>query len=317
MPPEGGPLCHSDMLPILGTSYTADQVADTTSVCAWDDGMYGLDMSKPGAQAYLDSLVRLYVSWGVDFMKVDDILNPYHQSEIAGYSLAIEHSGRPIALSLSLGPVPVERADFLAAHANMWRLTSDVWDNWGSLERDFHHAAEWSGHSRPGNWPDLDMLPLGRLAARYTKRERGTFSELDRPSPLTHEEQRTLMTLWAIYRSPLMMGGNLTDNDDWTTSLLTNRAVIEVDQHSRNNRLVRGGDYPVYAADAPEGDDRYVALFNTSDERATVSVALSALALENAAPVDLWTGEELSPVHDRVSADLAPHASVLLRLKAR
>ncbi len=303
--------------PVLGTSYTADQVADTTSVCAWDDGMYGLDMSKPGAQSYLDALLRLYASWGVDFVKVDDILNPYHEAEIAGYSLAIEHSGRPIVLSLSLGPVPVEEAGFLAGHANMWRLTSDVWDNWRSLQHDFRYAAEWVGHSRPGNWPDLDMLPLGRLAARYTRQDRGTFSELDRPSRLTHDEQRTLMTLWAIYRSPLMMGGNLPDNDAWTTSLLTNRAVIEVDQHSRNNRLLRDGDYPVYVADAADGRDRYVALFNTTEAPATVGVALSALGLEHATPVNLWTGEQLSTVEGRVSAHLAPHASVLLRLTSR
>ncbi len=303
--------------PVLGTPYTADQIADTTSTCAWDDGMYGLDMSKPGAQAYLDSLLKLYANWGVDFIKVDDILRPWHGTEIAGYTKAIEHSGRSIVLSLSPGPAPLPQADFLADNANMWRLTDDVWDNWRSLKIDFEHAAAWVGRSRPGNWPDLDMLPLGRLAARYPKSSRGPWSELDRPSRLTHDEQRTMMTLWSIYRSPLMMGGNLPDNDACTTSLMTNRAVLEVDQHSRDNRLVRGGDYPVYAADAATGDDRYVALFNTTEDTATVSVSLEKLGLKHAIPIDLWTGKTLAPVDDSVRATLAPHASVLLKLTER
>ncbi len=303
--------------PVLGTSYTADQIADTASKCAWDDGMYGLDMSKPGAQAYLDSLLKLYASWGVDFIKVDDILRPWHGPEIAGYSKAIEHTGRRIVLSLSPGPAPTTEAGFLTHTANMWRLTDDVWDDWSSMKRDFAHAAAWAGTSRPGSWPDLDMLPLGRIAARYPKSWGGAFSKPDRASRLTHDEQRTMMTLWAIYRSPLMMGGNLPENDAWTTSLLTNRAVIEVDQHSRDNRMVRGGGYPVYTADAATGPDRYVALFNTTDDTATVSVALKKLGLDRATPVDLWTGKRLAPVDNEVSATLAPHASVLLRLEVR
>ncbi len=303
--------------PVLGTPYTADQIADTTSTCAWDDGMYGLDWSSPGAQAYLDSLFKLYASWGVDFVKVDDILNPYHEDAIAGYSLAIERSGRPMVLSLSLGPVPLDQADFLTRHANMWRLTSDVWDDWQSLHDDFRYAAEWAGHSHAGTWPDLDMLPLGRIAGRYGEAPRSASGEPGRPSRLTHDEQRTLVTLWAIYRSPLMMGGNLPDDDAWTTSLLSDRAVIEVDQNSRHNRLVRGGPYPVYAADAAEGDDRYVALFNTTEDTAVVSVPLRDLGLARATPVDLWTGEDLAPVAGALRATLAPHASMLLRLKAR
>lgn len=302
-----------DRTPVLGTSLTADQVANTASTCAWDDQMYGLDMSKPGAQAYLDSIFKLYAAWGVDFVKVDDILNPYHKAEIAGYHAAILRSGRPMVLSLSLGPEPLSEADFLARNANMWRLTSDVWDNWRSIRGDLHYAEVWQGHSHDGNWPDLDMLPLGKIAARYGQ-VANLQSDRGRYSKLTHDEQRTLMTLWCIYRSPLMIGANLPDNDAWTTSLFTNRAVIEVDQHSRNNRLLRAGDLPVYVADAASGKDKYVALFNRTAATAASSVALSDLGLRAAIPTDLWTGKKLPKAEGALSVSLPPHASVLYRL---
>lgn len=305
-----------DRSPVLGASYTADQIADTNSTCAWDDQMYGLDMSRPGAQAYLDSIFKLYASWGVDFVKVDDILNPYHKAEIAGYHAAILHSGRPMVLSLSLGPEPLSEAAFLADNANMWRLTSDVWDDWGSIRGNFHYAEIWRGHSRDGAWPDLDMLPLGKIGARYG-RDADLQKDLGRFSRLTHDEQRTMMTLWCIYRSPLMIGANLPDNDTWTTSLFTDRAVLQVDQHSRNNRLLRGGDLPVYAADADSGGYKYVALFNTTNSTATASLALSEIGLKKAIPTDLWTGKKLPAAEGTISVSLPPHASAFYCLRAR
>lgn len=305
-----------DKTPILGSSFTGDQVADTSSMCAWDDQMYGLDMSKPGAQAYLDSIFRLYASWGVDFVKVDDVLNPFHKAEIAGYHTAILHSGRPMALSLSLGPEPVSEAAFLANNANMWRLTSDVWDSWSSIQSDLHFAEIWQGHSGNGAWPDLDMLPLGKIGARYGD-EANLQKDVGHFSQLTHDEQRTMMTLWCIYRSPLMIGANLPDNDDWTMSLLTNRAVLKVDQHSSNNRLLHGGDFPIYVADASSGGGKYVALFNTTGAAATVSLILVDIGIKSAAPIDLWTGSTLPTAVGTISVSLPPHGSALYLLRVR
>ncbi|MGI6256360.1 MAG: alpha-galactosidase, partial [Acutalibacter sp.] len=62
-------------LPVLGTDTTCDKIASDTSVCKWNTDMYGIDALKEGAQAYYDSIFKLYASWGVDFVKVDDICN--------------------------------------------------------------------------------------------------------------------------------------------------------------------------------------------------------------------------------------------------
>src|SRR5580700_7548553 len=104
-------------LPILGTSYRAAEIADRTNVCEWNQDMYGVNMSKPGAQAYYDSIVALYAAWGVDFIKADAMARPYHTDEIAALHKAILKSGHPIVLSLSPGPAPLNQVDDLRSHA--------------------------------------------------------------------------------------------------------------------------------------------------------------------------------------------------------
>lgn len=62
---------HRDT-PILGTDFTARDAAHHFSVCAWNTDMYGM-RDNAAAQAYYDSICRLYADWGVDFIKCDDI----------------------------------------------------------------------------------------------------------------------------------------------------------------------------------------------------------------------------------------------------
>src|SRR5690606_17067168 len=90
-------------LPVFNSEYFAADIADTNSVCAWNTDMFGLDMHKPGAQDYIDSIIQLYAAWGVDFIKADNMLDPYHAAEIAGYSQEIQRCGRDIVFSLSPG----------------------------------------------------------------------------------------------------------------------------------------------------------------------------------------------------------------------
>ena len=135
---------------VMGTDgITADQIADTSSTCAWLNHMYGLDMTKKGAQEYLNSLLQLYASWGVDFIKVDDIARDYHKAEIEGYKKAIENCGRPIVLSLSPGATPLKDSTHVMTHANMWRMADDFWDNWKEIHCHDELCKTMAGHRRP------------------------------------------------------------------------------------------------------------------------------------------------------------------------
>jgi hypothetical protein len=294
-------------LPILGTKYRAADVADVTSICSWNPDMYGVDMTKPGAQAYYDSVFRLYADWGVDFVKMDDMSRPYdaHAPEIEGAHQAIVNTGRPMMLSLSPGETPVIRGDHVRRYAQMWRISDDFWDEWAMLDAQFTRLENWNPWRRPGAWPDADMLPLGRLALGK------------RDTKFTPDEQRTLMTLWSIARSPLIMGGDLRHLDAPTLALLTNRAVLAVNQASTDNRphFVEDGTR-IWSA-RPEGKpgDRYVALFNTTAKPKEVGIALSALDLRGAAQAtDLWSGSTLGRVDGRLARTLPPHGAGLYRL---
>ena len=216
--------------------------------------------------------MELYASWGVDFIKADDMgSHLYQPAEIKALHRAILRSGRPIVLSISPGHAPVQEAEFFQKHAQMWRISDDFWDEWRLLRQQFDYARDWAPEIGKGNtWPDADMLAIGRLrlAANGGKGEASKF---------TPDEQRTMMTLWSILRSPLMMGGDLPQCDAFTLSLLSNPEVIAVDQHSRDNRPILRGDFTVWAAETADGKDRYLAVFNLGESSGTLEVAWKEL----------------------------------------
>ncbi|WP_058302988.1 glycoside hydrolase family 27 protein [Gorillibacterium timonense] len=295
-----------DNTPIKGTNIKARAIAHTCSFCGWNSDMYGVDASKEGAFDYYRSLMELYAEWGVDYIKVDDIADSWlhggpHLAEIELIRKAIDSIGRPIVLSLSPGPAPVGHADFFDANANMWRITDDFWDQWPLLLDMFDRCETWQGRPKPGSWPDCDMLPLGRIVDGMTK--------------FTHDEQLTLMTLWTIFRSPLMFGGDLRDNDEWTLSLLTNRDVLAMHRDSSGARKVmRADDRVVWAAECDNGE-HYAAFFNTGETETQVSVSLADLAITGQARVkELWTGKEIGWLSESLSSTIPPHGAALFQL---
>jgi len=243
-------------LPISGTKYFAADIADKVHVCPWNPDMYGVDMSKPGAQEYYDSVFAQMAEWGVDYVKVDDLSRPYFQNqrEVEAIRKAIDKTGRPMVLSLSPGATDLKAADHVRAHANAWRISDDFWDRWSALREQFGRLAAWNPHRTAGAWPDADMLPLGTLVMGK------------RTTRFTDDEQYTLMSLWSIARSPLMHGGDMTDTDDFTLSLLTNDEVLAVNQASIKNRPLFDRDGLIaWTAEDPATGDTYLALFNTRD----------------------------------------------------
>jgi alpha-galactosidase len=298
-------------LPIKNTNFHAGDIADKINVCKWKgmEDTYGVDMSKPGAQAYYDSIAELYASWGVDYVKADDMTRPYHGPEIHALSVALKKTGRPIVLSLSPGPAPVDKYEDLKANAQMWRISNDFWDRWIDLKNQFDLMRAWQGKVHTGGWPDADMLPLSHIGIRA---ERGD----DRMSLLTHDEQYTLMSMWSIFRSPLMFGGDLSSSDAFTFEILTNSEVLEVNQHSENGRQsYREGDTIAWLADIPGSQAKYLTLSNVGDTEKAIHLPWKSVGIDagNVRVRDLWLHKDLgsSPA---LSLSLRPHASVLLKV---
>ena len=301
--------------PIKNSAVTARDIAHPNSICPWNTDMYGIDASKEGAQAYYNSLFELYAEWGVDFIKVDDIaasrLYDAHLPEIELIHNAIKHCGRPIVLSLSPGPAPLEHADFFEKHANMWRMTDDFWDLWDLLLDMFDRCEKWQGRTGAGHWPDCDMLPLGHIGIRSVD-----GGGADRWTRFTRDEQVTMMTLWSIFRSPLFFGGELRDNDEWTNSLLTNRDILDMHQNSTGAKQVSREDNRVVWSAEGDAGTRYVALFNTGETELEVTVTLESLGFTGSVSgKELWSGVDQQEIHGSLSSVLAPHGAAVYRLK--
>ncbi|MEU1292686.1 glycoside hydrolase family 27 protein [Streptomyces sp. NPDC005840] len=297
-------------LPVLGTEFTADEVADTSSVCPWNSDNYGLDHGSPGAQAYYDSQVAQFAAWGVDFIKADDMLFPYHEREIAAYARAIERCGRPIELSLSPGTdVSLARLDHLRENATMWRVCDDLWDRWEDVEAQFARMARWAPWQGTGGWADADMLPLGHIGIRA---ERGE----DRMSALTRDEQISLLTLWLISRSPLMMGGDLPTSPPETIDLLTHDEALAVLWHGTGGReVLREGDLVLWTARDTDGGTRYAAVFSTSGAARRFHVPLGSIGARRQDRVrELWARRDTPHDGHRITVDLPAHGAALYRL---
>jgi alpha-galactosidase len=303
--------------PIGRTPFRAKAAADTTDLCPWNSDNFGVK-ANPAGQAWYDALMKQYASWDVDFIKVDCIAShPYKAAEIKMIHRAIQHSGRAMLLSLSPGPTALDNAAELAANAQMWRISDDVWDHWANvnegsqgLQGQFALAASWAKYARPGSWPDADMLPIGEL-------QPAPGDGPPRTSRLTEDEQRTMMTLWCISRSPLFLGGNLTRMDGFTKSLLTNPGLIAVDQQSVNNKLVgQDGDVVAWTADSSTSPSNYLALFNVGEASVKVESTFGSYGFPNTAYKlrDVWMRKELGDQTD-ISVELPAHGAVLLELK--
>jgi hypothetical protein len=297
-------------LPVAEGKVRAADIADAHSVCPWNSDMYGVDMRRPGAQDYYDSIVKMYAGWGVDYIKADDIARPMHGEEIAALHQAIVKTGRPIVLSLSPGPATLKDLPFLQANANLWRISDDFWDEWRYLRQNFLLLQIWGGVGRPGAWPDADMLPLGRIGIRA---ERGG----DRMTRFTRDEQRTLMSLWSIAQSPLMFGGDLPSNDEFTLALLTNDEVLAVDQKATGGQSVsENGDRVVWAASATGSNAKYVAVFNLGAANAIdIPLEWGAVGMTGRSTLrDLWERKDMGAIDTGYTFRVAPHGAGLYKL---
>lgn len=300
---------------IKDCSVTADMIADPSSICGWNPDMYGVRNTSEG-QAYYDSLIELYASWGVDFIKCDDICNtniyPENQysakHEIEMLAKAIQKCGRPIVLSLSPGPALIDKAWHYEKYANMWRITDDFWDNWTLLKDMFYRCELWQNHVSEGCYPDCDMLPLGYLGKGFGE---------ERVTNFTKDEQQTMMTLWCLFGSPLMLGAEMTKLDDFTLSLLTNKKVLAMlTPDCKPKQISLDDTQAIWFASNNKTNKKYVALFNLSDEIANISVNLEELDIlkTEVTLTDLWTNNSSKNINKIISKELAPHASAVYEI---
>jgi alpha-galactosidase len=319
-------------LPIAATKFHASEAADTAATCPWDEGNYGVS-DTPAGQAYYDSMMKLYAGWGLDYIKVDCITDhPYRPTEIRQIALAIKRTGRPIVLSLSPGPTAIEHGAEVGEYAQMWRISDDHWDVWTAEKKPgagefpfgirdaFDRLAKWVPYVRPGNWPDEDMLPFGSLTPHPGWGE-------PRQSRETHDEERTEMNLWAISRSPLILGANLTKLDEFTRSLISNQTLLYMNQNVTYSHPVDAKDLPagfeharVWRAtiDGPGSRNyaEFFGFFNLDDSPVMLKATWKQLGLDGSKhqAQDVWADAN-GKDSKGVALTLPPHGSTVYEVK--
>ncbi|MBR4344066.1 MAG: glycoside hydrolase family 27 protein [Lachnospiraceae bacterium] len=285
---------------IKGTDVTANMIANPNSICFWNPDMYGVNPKAEGAQEYYDSLLELYASWGVDFIKCDDICRmdaASSKDEIRLLHNAIEKCGRKIVLSLSPGPAILDEQEFYHENANMWRITDDFWDKWSLLLDMFDRCKKWQPFVKEGGYPDCDMLPMGKLGKGFGA---------ERDTNFTFDEQKTMLTLWCIFRAPLMIGAELTKLDAKTMELLTKEPLYRMkNEITASSETYRDDDFIIWEAESDS--KKYAAIFNISDEEKKAPFDRIAKTFDGA--LEIWSWKTVSKEE---GFEIPSHGAILL-----
>lgn len=308
---------------VKGSDYITSEIADTENTCEWNKSMHGIKDYK-SAKAYYRSLIELYSDWGVDFIKADDMIRPLYEHELKGLADAIEEINPDIVLSLSPGKAKIADAQKLSKNSEMWRVSNDFWDDWDYVVPMFQLLKDWTPYRSYANWPDADMLPFGKLrknggdewVASLLKDE--PESIINEYSRLTPDEIYTVMTLWTIAKSPLMLGGYLPENDELTNNLITNKKAIKVNQHSKNSKEVYNRDNIVVwkASCADSEETTYLAAFNLSDNKREINIGFEELGYGNDLfrAQDIWQNKNLGILLNAVDFEINGHGARFFEL---
>ena len=155
------------------------------------------------------------------------------------------------------------------------------------------------------------MIPFGKLALQ--NRPVGK----ERMSRFTPEEYNTLMTLFCMARSPLMIGADLLSTPkEIIDKYFKNDEILAIDQHSTDNRQVfKNKSYAIWTATVPETGERYIALFNLQDKPATVTFNMELESLRGKYQArDLWKKQNIGIVEGKLSAQLGAHDATVFKL---
>jgi alpha-galactosidase len=294
---------------IKGTGINASTIAQPDKGCEWYDGFYGVDMSKPGSQEYYNSQFELFAEWGLDFVKADDIVNI---PELEGISKALRECGRKMVLSVVPDNIPFK---VLRENAHMARTGADFWDVWQMVKVGFPVAARAVKEEEPGFWPDLDMLPIGKLGLKISYK-----GPEPRISNFNKDELHTLLTLWYIGRMPLMVGGYLPETDNVTLEMLSNEEALAVNRTCLNPRQIKFKNaIIIWAADIPDSGDKYLAFFNQWESKnpVDIKVPFDQLGLNSDSEYrvrDLWAKKDIGSFKHEFSAPINAHGAGLYKI---
>ncbi len=278
-----------------------------------------------GSLGHEEQDARTYAQWDVDYVKVDwceenfDWFNGDDREARARFAKmgeAIRHAGRPMIYSVS-APGPTWRWG-VSAHANLWRTSIDIKDNWDRMSNNGFAEDGLERFAGPGHWNDPDMLEVGNNGGDNTVADATLAQSPIYRKGMSDEEYRTHMSLWCLLAAPLIVGADLSALKPADLSILTNPEVLAVDQDPlgvQGRRVAREGPLEVWMKPLADGS-KAVGLFNRELGVMAVTAHFRDIGVgEDARVRDLWAGKDLGDFHDKYTADVPGHGAVLIRVK--
>ncbi len=269
-----------------------------------------------GSLGHEEQDAQTYADWGVDYLKYDlcgfrsgvmtvqapnDLPAQYKLMKVAYEKMhqAILKTGRPMVYSLcqygwdsvwDWGP---------SVGANLWRTTGDISANFEPMSLIGREQAGLAKFAGPGHWNDPDMLEVGN-------------------GKLTHDENLTHMTLWAMLAAPLIAGNNLTLMSPDVASILMNKEVIAIDQDAlgkQGDRVYAEGPVEIWSKPLKDGATA-VAIFNfgeTISEMRGIRLHLKEMGFPKPVKArDVWAAKDLGAIGDDWKVPVPRHGVVLL-----
>lgn len=253
---------------------------------------YVIDFNKFGAINYYVYLFKLYASWGVDLIYID--MTEFDYKDLPDIQDALKSCDRQILLYMASPIMPYQELDYITQYANMWPISDTFLNGWPDILKAFKLCKIWNPTVGPDNWP---MLPF-------------IASELDKH--LNKNEIMSLLSLCAIFRSPIILDGNFKELSEEVQSLLTNADVFSLLKHSHAAyELSHTDEHITWTTQASDGS-RYLAIFNTTHEDFVINTNLNLSSTYIL--YDLWSHDTLKEVQSSFSLDVPAHGVRLVKL---
>ena len=267
--------------------------------------------TSAGSFGHYQQDAMTFAAWGIDYVKLDWCHIPYriypglthqqvNQLLVSQMRDALAATGRTIVYDVN-GWSNEGPWTWAPAQANVWRTAPDIEDRYSSMLSNFTRNVSHDRQAGPGGWNDPDMLEVGNGGMNPT-------------------EYRSQFSLWSEMAAPLIAGNDLTAMSATTRSILTNAAVIAVDQDplGRQGHTVSSAEGRWVLTKVLANGDRAVLLFNQTDKPASISTTVEEVGLPSAHEytlLDLWT-EASTQATGIITAELPAHGVGFYRITA-
>ena len=277
-----------------------------------------------GSWRHEDRDARQFASWGFDLLKYDwcsyrkiatdmsleELQKPYRKM-----AESLARVDRDIVLNIcqyGMGDVWKWGRE---VGGNSWRTTGDLGMERNSALPAFYRVglanAALSRYASSGGWNDPDYILIGTVGDPMSP------DVAPHPTAMTHDEQYSYMSMWALMAAPLFFAGDMARLDRFTLNVLCNSEIVDIDQDSLGVQasIVRKNDAELILEKPLNDGSRALGLFNLTAKPRSITVPWAELDIQGAQSLhDVWRQRNLGESDKSLSMVIAGHSVEVIKL---